>query len=181
MGSTWGECEATSTSIIRATTPVASHASTRAWTCAASPETTVVCGEVSTAMDTPSACAASMAAWTSSEPSITEAIAPPEIVASSAARRQMTLTPSAGLSTPATTAAATSPSDCPITAALLHAPGPPQRGQRDLHPEQDGLDAVDARQLLGLLDHLAQREARFRPDQGLQLVDGGGEHRLSRQ
>ena len=54
----------------------------------------------------------------------------------------------------------------------------PQRGQRQLHPDQHGLDAVDADDGLAGFQRLAQREADLVEERGFELVDGSGEGRL---
>ena len=117
--STCGECDATSTAISRAGMPRASQSPTRRATSAAAPATTVEPGDASTATDTsPPAPARASSASAVAASSSTAAITPaPAILVSSADRRQMTRTPSARVSTPATTAAATSPMEWPATPA----------------------------------------------------------------
>ncbi len=117
MGSTWGECDATSTATSRAMTSRCSHCATRSRTVAVSPPITVVCGEATTATTTSSTPRPASSSRTVCSGSSTEAMAPePASRASSLDRRQMTRTPSSIERDPATTAAATSPMECPITA-----------------------------------------------------------------
>ena len=59
-----------------------------------------------------------------------------------------------------------------------HSVGAPQRGQRQLHPHQDGLDPVDADDGLTGFQDLTQGEPGLLDERRLQLVDGGGEGRL---
>ena len=81
------------------------------------PATTVDCGEVTTATTTSSTPSAVSSDCTLSAGSSTDAIAAdPAIVAISFERRQITRTPSSSDSAPATTAAAASPIEWPITA-----------------------------------------------------------------
>jgi hypothetical protein len=95
----------------------ASHACTRSRTVWAAPPITVDCGEVTTATTTsltPRLVSSSRTRWAGSS---TDAIAPePAMVDISRERRQTTRTPSSRDSAPATTAAATSPSEWPMTA-----------------------------------------------------------------
>ena len=117
MGSTWGEWDATSTATSRAITPLASHSPISARTESRLPPTTADCGDAttdSTTSDTPRDASSDSTCWAGSS---TDAMAPdPETLAMRRDRRQITLTPSAFDSAPATTAAAASPIECPMTA-----------------------------------------------------------------
>ena len=85
------------------------------------PPITVDCGEATTASTTSSMPRAISSKSTCSAGSSTDAIAPePAIVAISRERRQITRTPSSSDSAPATTAAAASPIEWPITAPAAH-------------------------------------------------------------
>ena len=98
-------------------TPRCSHAATRSRTAWVAPPMTVDSGEATTdttTSATPRAASSSRTCWAGSS---TEAIAPAAGDAGhNRERRQMTRTPSSSDSAPATTAAETSPRECPMTA-----------------------------------------------------------------
>ena len=107
------------------------------------------------------------------------AIAPrPANPANNRDRVAITGSPSAGVNTPATTAALTSPIECPITASGCHPVGTPQRGQRQLDPHQHRLDPLDPDHRLAGGQHVLQRKPGLRHEIGLQLGDRRGERRL---
>ncbi len=90
---------------------------TRSRTAGATPPITVDWGEATTASTTSSTPRAVNSKSTCSAGNSTDAIAPePAIVDISRDRRQITRTPSSSVSAPATTAAAASPIEWPITA-----------------------------------------------------------------
>ncbi len=117
MGSTCGVCDATSIATSRAITSRCSHSATSSRTVCGAPPITVDSGEATTAITTslmPRAINSESTCWAGNT---TDAIAPePAMRAISRERRQMTRTPSSSDSAPATTAAAVSPRECPITA-----------------------------------------------------------------
>ena len=117
MGSTCGECEATSTATSRAITSADSQAATSSRTVSVAPPMTVDSGEAKTDTTTsltPRAVSSSRTCWAVNS---TEAIAPPpDSRHMSRERRQITRTPSSSDKAPETTAAAASPMECPITA-----------------------------------------------------------------
>ena len=116
-GSTWGEWEATSTATSRAMMSRCSQPATRSRTVCGEPPITVDAGEVTTATTTSSIPLRSSSSRTCCAGSSTAAIAPPPARRRHSSERwQMTFTPSARDRAPATTAAATSPMECPTTA-----------------------------------------------------------------
>ena len=82
-------------------------------------------------------------------------------------RRQMTRTPSSSDSAPATTAAATSPIEWPMTAPGCTPYELHRGGQRHLHGEHGGLDPVDTGHRLGRRHRLGDREPGLLGDQRL--------------
>ena len=93
-------------------------------------------------------------------------------------RSAITCNPSARLSAPATTAAVTSPIECPITASGVDPIGPPQLGQRQLHPDQHRLNPLDTRSPAPRRPAPRQREPGLRNENRLQLGHRRGERRL---
>ena len=183
IGSTCGECEATSTAISRAITSRCSHAATSSRTVWVAPPITVDCGEATTATTTsltPRAISSESTCWAGSS---TDAIAPePAMRAISRERRQMTRTPSSSDSAPATTAAAASPERMPDDRARAHPVGLHGGGERDLHGEQRRLDPIDAGH--DLRARTSPRSPRTRTREAISgsiCGDGGGEHRFVRQ
>ena len=159
-----------------------SQAETRSWTVSAAPATTVDCGEATTATTTslmPRAVSSESTCWAGSS---TDAVAPRACdLDISRERRQTTRAPSSSESAPATTAAAASPSECPITRRGLHAVCPQGGGHGDLHGEQRRLHPVLTGDRLLRRHRLGHRETRLLGDDRLGLRDGCGEHRLGRQ
>ena len=102
----------------------------------------------------------------------------PDSGAISRERVAITRKPSAGVSAPATTAAVTSPIECPITSVGVHPVGAPQLGQRQLHADQPRLDLFDADQFLAAGDHVMQRESDLLNEHRLQFGDRRGERRF---
>ena len=96
-------------------------------------------------------------------------------------RRQITRSPSSSDRAPATTAAAASPRECPMTAPGRTPCCLQGGGQRDLHGEQRRLDPVLTGHDLWRGHRFGHREPRLAGDQWLGRRDGGGKHRFGRQ
>ena len=179
IGSTCGECEATSTATSRAITSRSSHAATSSRTVWVAPPITVDCGEATTATTASVTPRAISSESTCCAGSSTDAMAP------APAMRVISLGAAADHPDAVFQRQRSGDDGCRgLTQGVADdraggdAVGLHRGGQGDLHGEQGGLHAVDAGDLLGCGQRFGHREAGLRGDQRLDLGDRGGEYRL---